>query len=120
MARSSLVDEIVNAATEWADQNQIDGRRTISLRTHLRKKLEKMGFSSGDISATKEQNKKELLILLEKGRIRTIRGLSKAMGYKSPVSALNLLKELEQEGFVKNETRKWNGWRVCEQPTDQN
>jgi hypothetical protein len=116
MGRSSLVDEIVNAATDWADQNQIDGRRTISLRTHLRKNLEKMGFVSGDKPITKEQKKNELLILLRKNKTKSLRALAKALGYKSHDTVHKLLLELEQEGLVKREMK---GWFICEQPTDQ-
>ena len=115
MGRSSLVDEIVTMASEWADQNQIDGRRTISLRTHLRKNLEKMGFVSGDKPITKEEKKNELLILLRKNKTKSLRGLAKALGYKSHETVYKLLLELEQEGLVKRELKRW----IVNEPTDQ-
>jgi 16S rRNA U516 pseudouridylate synthase RsuA-like enzyme len=101
-------------ASEWADLNQIDGRRTVSLRTHLRTNLEQMGFVSGDKPVTKEDKKRELLIILRSGKPRSLRKTAKALGYKSHETVLYLLRELMQEGFVSNKTGKWSDWTVNE------
>lgn len=114
MPRQSIVDEIVNMASEWADQNQIDGRRTISLRTRLRSGLEKMGFASSDKPITKEDKKRELLIILKKGKPKSLRKTAALLGYKSHDTVLGLVKELEQEGLVSNKTGKWSDWKVNE------
>lgn len=64
MPNKSLADVIVDIATEWADQNQIDGWRTIHLRRHLRTSLEALGFASVD-KLGKGDKKRELVAVLK-------------------------------------------------------
>jgi predicted transcriptional regulator len=117
---ATLIETILEAATEWADQNQIDGRRTISLRRHLRHSLEDLGLVSDDSSkVTREGKKIEILTLIKGTKIKTLQQIAKALGYKSPGTVHKLLKELEQEGLVKNEKTRLGRWKPVTS-TDQN
>lgn len=109
--RKPLIEIVIDAATEWADQNNVDGKKTIDLRKHLRNELEKAGLSS-KVKLSKDEEKQEIIALIKVKPKVTIREMAKHLGYKGCGQVGYLMSDLKQEKKVSYSVNE--GWSVNE------